>query len=103
MKRKDGTNKQGVRQLDEAFRPVVVPLLAPDLPFPDLPAPREPIMDYFAFGHLPAGPMRETSAQFAVLAEYVHAKVPRCAERTVALRKILEGKDAAVRAAMPKR
>lgn len=41
------------------------------------------------------------SKPFADLAEHVHETLPRSAERTVALRKILEGKDAAVRAAIP--
>ena len=35
------------------------------------------------------------------LAERLVATLPRSAERTVALRKLLEGKDAAVRAALP--
>ena len=61
---------------------------------------RDPIMKYFRWDHLPPH-LQETSKQFGQLAEWVHANVPRCAERTVALRKLLEGKDAAVRAALP--
>ena len=67
-------------------------------PAPTTP-PRDEIMEQFEFGHLPAGPMRDTSQMFSGLAEHVHETLPRCEERSVALRKLLEGKDAAVRAA----
>lgn len=62
----------------------------------------EEMLKYFAFAHLPDGIMRETSRMFCHLAFMVVRTVPRSAERTVALRKLLEGKDAAVRAAMTK-
>lgn len=57
----------------------------------------EPIMQYFVYDHL-SPPLREVSREFADLAEIVVTNLPRCAERTVALRKLLEAKDAAVRA-----
>jgi hypothetical protein len=60
----------------------------------------EEMLRYFGFGHLPEGPMRETSRLFCHLAFMVVRTVPRSPERTVALRKLLEGKDAAVRAAL---
>lgn len=60
----------------------------------------EDMLRYFAFSHLPEGPMRETSRLFCHLAFMLVRTLPRSAERTVALRKLLEGKDAAVRAAM---
>ena len=60
----------------------------------------EEMLKYFAYGHLPEGAMRETSRQFCHLAFAIVRTVPRSPERTVALRKLLEGKDAAVRAAM---
>lgn len=60
----------------------------------------EEMLKFFAFGHLPEGPMRETSRAFCHLAYMVVRTVPRSPERTVALRKLLEGKDAAVRAVM---
>jgi hypothetical protein len=63
----------------------------------------EEMLKYFAFSHLPEGPMRETSRGFCHLAYMVVRTVPRSPERTVALRKLLEGKDAAVRAAMQPR
>lgn len=58
---------------------------------------RDHIMQFFAFGHLPEK-LQAVSRPFAELAEHVHATLPRNAERSVALRKLLEGKDAAVRA-----
>jgi hypothetical protein len=60
----------------------------------------EEMLKYFAFGHLPEGPMRDISRLYCHLAFMTVRTVPRCPERTVALRKLLEGKDAAVRAAM---
>ncbi len=60
----------------------------------------EPILRFFAFGHLPP-PLREVSGQFYDVAMWIVANIPRSDERTVALRKLLESKDAAVRAALP--
>jgi hypothetical protein len=62
---------------------------------------REPIMQFFAYDHLP-GELAIVSAQFAAVAEWIVWKLPRNAERTVALRKLLEAKDAAVRAKLAK-
>lgn len=59
----------------------------------------EPMMEHFTFAHL-TGAMRDTSERFYSLARYVVVTLPRTPERTVALRKILEGKDAAVRCAL---
>lgn len=57
----------------------------------------EPIMQFFEYSHLPAT-LRDVSAPFCLLAQQVVATLPRNPERTVALRKLLEAKDAAVRA-----
>lgn len=57
----------------------------------------EPILEWFRHTHLPAGPVRQTSEGFAVAALQIVLTHERNAERTVALRKLLEGKDAAVR------
>lgn len=62
----------------------------------------EDIMQYFRWEHLPPH-LAEVSKQFAELAEYVVTMLPRNPERSVALRKLLEGKDAAVRARLAKR
>lgn len=58
---------------------------------------REHILQFFEFGHLPP-PLQEVSAPFCALAEEIARVLPRNPERTVALRKRLEAKDAAVRA-----
>lgn len=57
----------------------------------------EPILQFFQFDHLPAH-LQEVSARFWDVACAVVATLPRNPERTVALRKLLEAKDAAVRA-----
>jgi hypothetical protein len=57
----------------------------------------EPILQFFAHAHLPPN-LAEVSRPFGELAERVVETLPRNAERTVALRKLLEAKDAAVRA-----
>ncbi len=54
-------------------------------------------MQFFAYEHLPAH-LQEVSKPFGLLAEQIVAQLPRNAERTVSLRKLLESKDAAVRA-----
>jgi hypothetical protein len=61
---------------------------------------RDTILRYFRFEHLPTA-LRPISAAFARLAIQVCADAKPSAERTVALRKLLEGKDAAVRACLP--
>ncbi len=55
------------------------------------------ILQFFAFTHLPAA-MQVISQPFCELALRIVADLPRNPERTVALRKLLEAKDAAVRA-----
>jgi hypothetical protein len=57
----------------------------------------EPILQFFAFEHLPQN-LQEVSKPFGELARHLVSTLPRNPERTVALRKLLEGKDAAVRA-----
>jgi len=58
---------------------------------------QEPIVQFFAYAHLPAE-LEEVSRPFGDLAHSIVATFPRNPERTVALRKLLEAKDAAVRA-----
>lgn len=57
----------------------------------------EPILQFFAYGHLPEH-LQAISAPFGDLASEIVLKLPQNAERSVALRKLLEAKDAAVRA-----
>lgn len=59
-----------------------------------------PILEFFQYNHLPEGPLRSTSALFNTLAWKIAKTLPRNAETSTALRKLLEGKDAAVRAAL---
>jgi hypothetical protein len=67
----------------------------------DTAAKPDHIMQFFAYDHLPQ-PLRAISKPFSELAHDVHSTLPRNPERTVALRKLLEAKDAAVRAALAK-
>lgn len=57
------------------------------------------IMTYFSYSHLPLA-LQDTSRRFCELAEFVVASSPPSGERLFALRQILIGKDAAVRAMM---
>lgn len=59
----------------------------------------EPILKFFLYEHLPER-LGKVSKPFCDLAHGPILELPRCAERTVALRKLLEAKDAAVRAAL---
>ena len=58
-----------------------------------------PIMKYFEFAHLPEK-LQPISKQFYQLAHWVDDTLPNGPEKSTALRKLLEGKDAAVRAAL---
>lgn len=60
-------------------------------------APIDRMMQFFAHGHLPLH-LAQVSAPFCLLAEQIVATLPSNPERTVALRKLLEAKDCAVRA-----
>jgi hypothetical protein len=59
----------------------------------------EPILQFFTYAHLPPA-MQKVSKPFSDLAHQIVADLPRNPERTVALRKLLEAKDAAVRASI---
>jgi lipopolysaccharide biosynthesis regulator YciM len=60
---------------------------------------REPIMRWFKYNHLQTQ-QANVSRWFCELAEMLQI-LPPCEERSVALRKLLESKDAAVRASIP--
>lgn len=64
-------------------------------------SPNEPMLQFFAYEHLPAH-LQEVSGMFGRLALSVVEALPRNPERTVALRKLLEAKDCAVRARLYK-
>lgn len=60
----------------------------------------ELIARHFRFAHLPLH-LQYVSRRWAELALWVIQNLPREPERTVALRKLLESKDAAVRTQVP--
>jgi hypothetical protein len=57
-------------------------------------------LKYFAYDHLPPN-LQAISRPFGELAKEVAGRAPDSPETTVALRKLLEAKDAAVRAVLP--
>lgn len=61
----------------------------------------EHILQFFAYDHLPEK-LRAISKPFCDQAQTIVQTIPRNPERTVALRKLLESKDAAVRAFLAK-
>jgi hypothetical protein len=58
----------------------------------------DPLMQFFHYAHLPEH-LQAVSKPFTELAGFI-STLPRNAERTVALRKLLEAKDCAVRAVL---
>jgi hypothetical protein len=58
---------------------------------------QEPIMQFFTYDHLPEA-LQAVSQPFCTLARHLVDTLPRNPERTVSLRKLMESKDAAVRA-----
>lgn len=63
--------------------------------------PEEYISQFFVYEHLPSH-LRGVSKLFKELHDKIIKDVPRSVERTAALRKLLESKDAAVRAVVAK-
>lgn len=60
---------------------------------------RYPILKYFKFDHLPPK-LQTISKRFSELAENMALTLPNCPETSAGLRKLLEAKDCAVRAAL---
>ena len=58
------------------------------------------VLRYFQYGHLQDGFAKNISEQYSDLAHVMANGLPEDPETTVALRKLLESKDAAVRAAL---
>lgn len=56
------------------------------------------MMRWFKYDHLREGPIRDASESCADLATLMDAELPESAEKTAGLRKLLEAKDAFVRA-----
>lgn len=59
-----------------------------------------PILRYFSYAHLPTLVLRGVAEPFFLLAHVLDDSLPNGPEKSVALRKLLESKDAAVRAAL---
>jgi hypothetical protein len=59
----------------------------------------DPILKFFSYEHLPAH-LQSISKPFHDMAHWIVKTTPRNAERTTALRKLLESKDCAVRAVL---
>ena len=59
----------------------------------------DPLLQFFAYAHLPPH-LQEVSAPFHALADTITKALPRNPERAVALRKLLEAKDCAVRSVL---
>lgn len=59
--------------------------------------PSDPMLQFFEYKHLPQH-LQDVSLRFHGLAHQITFMLPRNPERTVALRKLLEAKDCAVRA-----
>jgi ferritin-like protein len=57
------------------------------------------LLQFFRYEHLPLH-LQGTSMPFAGLADHLEATLPNNPEKTVALRKLLEAKDCAVRAVL---
>lgn len=91
---------------DEWANPLARHLSPPFTRFPlhmarrDVYGEHEPMLRWFRYEHLPPA-LQERSRPFGELAQHIVDTLPRNPERTVALRKLLEAKDAAVRAALP--
>lgn len=58
-----------------------------------------PILRYFSWAHLPVH-LQVVSKRFSETAHWLEETLPPGAEKSTALRKLLESKDAAVRAAL---
>ncbi len=61
--------------------------------------PTADMLRFFEYDHLSA-PLREVSGQFCVLAEWIAGHLEPGPEKTAGMRKLLEAKDCAVRAAL---
>lgn len=68
----------------------------------DLHPAEEQLMRFFAYDHLPEN-LQRVSAPFLRTAIHIVNSAQPSAETTTALRKLLEAKDCAVRAALPPR
>lgn len=78
-------------------RPMTDTIHPAPIEFSDDQLAQDAILRFFHYSHLPPF-LQRASKPFCELAQHIVETLPRNAERTVALRKLLEAKDAAVRA-----
>lgn len=90
--RVDGGETVIVRKVSSGIHPAPVEFSAEEIS-------ADNILRFFHYSHLPEK-LQERSRPFCELARRIIDTTPRNPERTVALRKLLEAKDAAVRAAV---
>lgn len=57
------------------------------------------LIQFFRFEHLPTE-LQAISCRFSRVAQHIDATIPENSEKTMALRKLLEAKDCAVRAVL---
>lgn len=60
---------------------------------------RSEIMQYFTYSHLPEH-LQAASKPFCDLAEHIEVTMAESEEKTISLRRLLESKDAGVRASL---
>ena len=86
-------NIWGGRSIEIAERPseAVLPPITTD----------EPLMQWFTHAHLPPA-LAAVSRPFCELANHIIASIPRNDQRTITLQRLVEAKDAAVRAHLSK-
>jgi hypothetical protein len=82
---------------EEGYTPVSDAIHPAPIEFGEADLAIDPILRYFHYAHLPES-LAVHSRPFCELAMQIVRTLPRNPERTVALRKLLEAKDAAVRA-----
>lgn len=83
-------------------KPTPAPAPAPTPPKPTpAPAARSPILQFFAYSHLPPH-LQDVSSEIAAIAERMESILPASAEKSAGLRKLLEAKDCFVRARLEK-
>jgi hypothetical protein len=70
-------------------------------PVSEVDSTQDPMLQFFKYSHLPEK-MQDVSRPFGQLAVLICETLPRNPERTVALRKLLEAKDCAVRSTIYK-
>lgn len=83
----------------EAINAITKELITTNQAAEELLSGQSPILKYFVLDHLPEK-LRPISAPFHILAHHMEEILPAGPEKSVTLRKLLEAKDAAVRAAL---